>query len=188
LDRMGLKPIRQDSVRLIYENPSALPRAFLSAQLASSDLEPWEVTSLSGNSVTTSDMRMISAAKNAGLTDQQIPPADLGTVTMEEYHHTRLRIRTVNRVPAVLVVTDSWHPNWKARVDGAAAYVGCVDIAFRGIALPAGNHIIELSYAPKTLSLGTFISITTFVLMIGFLLFDRLRTRNVLNLRGLQSN
>jgi hypothetical protein len=111
LDKMGLKLVRQDGVRLIYENPSPLPRAFLSAGLASSESEPWDVTSLAGNSVTTSDPRMISAAKAAGLIAQKTPPTDLGSVIMEDYHHTALRIRTVNRVPAVLVVTDSWHPN-----------------------------------------------------------------------------
>ena len=70
-------------------------------------------------------------------------------------------LRTSLQVPSIVVLVDSWHPNWRARVDGESAYAGAVDIAFRGVAVPAGDHRIELQYAPKTKHVGQLLSALT---------------------------
>jgi hypothetical protein len=117
LNGFGLKPVREDQVRLIYENPAPKPRAFLAAHQA-------------------------------------------GSVAIEEYHNTRVRIQTESSAPAKLVLMDSYHPNWKATVDGAPATVQKVDSAFRGVSLGAGKHTVQFTYRPKTLTAGIWISIT----------------------------
>jgi hypothetical protein len=175
LERLGLKPVHQDSVRLIFENPTPQPRASLSDHLASSELEPWDAPSLPEGAATTTDPRLISAATQAGIARQPAASTDPGTAVVEEYHHTKLRIRTANPRPAMLIVTDSWHPNWKASVDVRDAYVGWVDIGFRGVALTAGNHIVEMSYRPRTLTARVVISVFSLLTILGALLFDTLR-------------
>lgn len=174
LERMGLKVVQQDQVRLIFENPVPAPRAFLAVNVVSSELTPWELPP-SGGDVTTLDARLIAAASAAGIATKFQSTADLGTVAFESYHNTSMRIRASNHVPAMLVVMDSWHPNWKARVDGVNVHVGCVDTAFRGVVLPAGNHIIEFTYRPKTLTAGLWISISSLVGTITLLFLARIR-------------
>ncbi len=175
LHGLGLEPVHSDLIRLVFENPTPLPRAFLAPQLVSRESEPWDAPSLPAGSATTIDPLLINEGKRLGIVGQLPSESNVAAAFIEEYHHTALRIRTANPAPAVLVVTDSWHPNWKARVDGVEAHLGRVDIAFRGIVLPGGNHTVELTYRPKTLTLGYTISIATLLALLGLLSRSLLR-------------
>ena len=81
--------------------------------------------------------------------------------------------RPISKAPGVLVLTDAWHPNWSVRVDGRPAVLGRVDEAFRGVPLPAGRHVVEMTYAPRTLSLGKALSVLGMVLVAAILLLGR---------------
>jgi hypothetical protein len=52
--------------------------------------------------------------------------------------------------PGLLVVADTYYPGWRARVDGKPADIFPVDLMFRGVAVDAGDHRVELEYAPRT--------------------------------------
>lgn len=90
-----------------------------------------------------------------------IPPA--GNAAIETYHHTSITLSADNLSDATLVLSDSWHPNWHARVDGKSVPVFPVNIAFRGISLPAGHHKIEFAYRPKSLTPGLWLTALGFL-------------------------
>jgi uncharacterized membrane protein YfhO len=48
-----------------------------------------------------------------------------------------------------LVVSETWYPGWRARIDGAEAGVERADYAMIGVSLPPGAQLIELWYAPR---------------------------------------
>lgn len=48
-------------------------------------------------------------------------------------------------------MSDADYPGWEARVDGRPAPLLRADYAFRGVALPAGRHEVELRYRPRAL-------------------------------------
>ncbi|MCU0303558.1 MAG: YfhO family protein [Thermoanaerobaculales bacterium] len=48
----------------------------------------------------------------------------------------------------ILVVSDTYTPGWRATVDGEAAAIFPVDVAFRGIAVPPGDREVVLGYSP----------------------------------------
>jgi hypothetical protein len=60
---------------------------------------------------------------------------------------SRLVIRTSGG-GGVLVVSDTFTPGWSATIDGEAAPIFPVDVAFRGLALPPGDREVVLSYSP----------------------------------------
>ena len=60
--------------------------------------------------------------------------------------------------PGLLVVSDTWYPGWRARVDGETARILRADHAFRALALTAGAHRVELAYAPLSFRLGAALS------------------------------
>jgi hypothetical protein len=47
-----------------------------------------------------------------------------------------------------VVLAEAWDPGWKAEVDGAARPVLRADVAFRAVPVPAGRHVLRLSYQP----------------------------------------
>jgi hypothetical protein len=60
--------------------------------------------------------------------------------------------------PGLLVVCEQLDPGWTARVDGAPAPVVAADLLQIGVPLAAGEHRVELTYAPPGFRLGGFVS------------------------------
>jgi uncharacterized membrane protein YfhO len=73
------------------------------------------------------------------------------------------------------VLTDSWAPGWKAKVDGRDADVQRVDYLIRGVAVPAGRHTVEFRYEPATWTWGWAISLITLLGLIAAVLVGRRR-------------
>ena len=49
----------------------------------------------------------------------------------------------------VLVFSDAWYPGWRVTVDGAPAPLLRADYALRGVALPAGRHVVEFTFRSR---------------------------------------
>ncbi len=50
--------------------------------------------------------------------------------------------------PAMLFVSEAYHPWWRARIDGATAEVLRAQIAFMAVRIPPGSHRVELELEP----------------------------------------
>jgi uncharacterized membrane protein YfhO len=60
--------------------------------------------------------------------------------------------------PALLVLTDSWFPGWKAKVNGEELPVERVDYVIRGVPIPAGESRVEFTYEPASWRAGWIVS------------------------------
>jgi hypothetical protein len=69
--------------------------------------------------------------------------------------------------PGLLVLTDSYYPGWRARVDGRPSEIQRVRDAFRGVRVPAGEHLVELRYEPASFRVGLFLSLLAAALLAG---------------------
>jgi hypothetical protein len=74
---------------------------------------------------------------------------------------------------ALLVVADAWHPGWLADLDGAPTPILRTNHAFRGVEVPAGEHVVTMRYRPRSLYLGAAISLVS--LLVGLAVLARLR-------------
>lgn len=100
------------------------------------------------------------------------PAEDGATVTLTPPSRNVYRRYAVETTrPGVLVVADAWYPGWKVRIDGEEKELFPVDIMFRGVAIGAGAHTVEIFYDPVTVELGMGISTTaTLIAAVGLLL------------------
>ena len=96
----------------------------------------------------------------------EIPP------TGGAYRVGQVARRTPNLVeveakgPGWLVLGEVWAPGWQADVDGAPAKLFRTNVAFSGLALPAGSHKVTLRYAPTGWVWGRWISLGTLIGML----------------------
>jgi len=67
--------------------------------------------------------------------------------------------------PGLLVVAEQFDPGWRARVDGRPAHIVPADHLLMGVALPAGNHRVELVYAPDVFRAGLFGSLAALAVL-----------------------
>jgi hypothetical protein len=80
--------------------------------------------------------------------------------------------------PALLVLSEAYHWNWTARVNGNDAQPVPVNGALLGVPIPAGAASVELSYRPSELIAGAALSAITLLVMLAAL-FAGARRRNV---------
>jgi hypothetical protein len=69
----------------------------------------------------------------------------------------------------ILVLSEIWHPYWSARVDDQPAEVLQVDVALRGVAVPAGRHSVEFEFRDPNVAYGAWGSALGVAIWIGLL-------------------
>ena len=92
-----------------------------------------------------------------------------GAVTVHEADRAdgRMRLTVENAEPALLYLSEPFHPERRAWVDGEARPVERVNVAFSGVRLDPGAHVVELRFVPRSLHWGLAISVLTALLWIG---------------------
>jgi hypothetical protein len=81
----------------------------------------------------------------------------------------RLALEVAPAADAILVLSEIWHPYWSARVDGEPADVLQVDVALRGVPVPAGRHVVELAFRDPHVTYGAWGSAIGLAILAGLL-------------------
>jgi len=69
------------------------------------------------------------------------------------------RLEIAAEGPGLLVVNDSYDPDWRVSVDGVSAPMITVDTWQRGVWLAPGAHVIVMRYWPAGLSAGMILAL-----------------------------
>ncbi len=97
-------------------------------------------------------------------------------VAADEGQSTVLRVET--EAPAFLVLNESFFPGWTCEIDGTATRIVRTNALVRGVAVPAGEHLVRFRYRPESFRRGLYLSslgIAILVTWIGFSLARRRR-------------
>lgn len=148
----------------IYESKDVYPRAFLTSHISAKPELMGENTDDCARSIAfTSDKELLAECRKLQIIEIGNNADAVGkladeSASIKEYHHAKVVVETNAEQPAVMVLTDNWHPNWSATLDGKPTHLGLVDETFRGVAVPPGKHEIVMNYRPKTLTAGLMLS------------------------------
>ncbi len=102
-----------------------------------------------------------------------------GVVDRAEWETASERFEVELDRPGILVVTDTWFPGWRAKVDGAPAPLLVANGYQRGVALGPGRHRVELEYRPASFAAGVGISCLMALALAGAAWRTRSRVRSV---------
>jgi hypothetical protein len=86
------------------------------------------------------------------------------TVTRVNFQPQQVTFEVEAVAPAVVVVAQSFHPNWQATVNGTAAVLEPADFALQALAVPAGRSRVTLTYTDRRFQLGAALSTTAWLL------------------------
>ncbi len=92
-----------------------------------------------------------------------------GKVRITSYEPNRVDIESQSNIPAILLLTDSYYPGWKATVDEKPVDILRANYTFRAIEVPEGNHNITFSYQPISFKVGSLISIVSTIVVSGLI-------------------
>ena len=157
----------QDDAVAVFENAEALPRAFL---------VPWK-----GIRIRETPSEVLDILRDPTfdprrfvLLDRQVdrPLAKRGRrgapprVELEIVGHRRL-LHVSTPSPAILVISELAYPGWQVTLDGRSAELLTVDHALQGVAVPRGEHRVELRFDPGTVRWGARISSLAVLVVAG---------------------
>ncbi len=167
-------PLLYDGEIRIFENPSALPRAFMvhAFDRAESFMEAQKIAFSPGYDL-----------GNRAVVEGELPPqgvnggrpAEPGWVTITRYSPRRVDLTVRTDQAGLVVLTDNFYPGWKATVDGLDAKILRVNGLTRGLWVKAGKHQIVTSYRPPGFALGMALTLLAATVCLILVLSSRKR-------------
>lgn len=144
----------------IYENRRVLPRAWLTVDSRALDAQQLLEVIRSGKFA---DGTVWDPLRTA-LVESPAPVAGGGVAdglkaNVIRNDPNRVEVKTVSTVPTILVLSANHYPGWRAYVDGQSVETLRVNYNLRGVVLPAGNHEVSFVYSPKSVLIGSLISL-----------------------------
>lgn len=139
----------------VWENPEALPRAFLARGFV---VHADEVAARKWFESAEFDPEVV-ALEPAAATDAP-PRLGRGAVEADVYEPERVRVDLTLGEPGMLVLGDTYYPGWQVEVDGRPGRLLRANLYMRATWVPAGRHTVEFRYRPASFRLGLALSIT----------------------------
>jgi len=166
------KRLTQTSYVDVYENETAMPRAWLASQTRVLDQAAMLEVIRTGRFADGLKWDPATTALLEG-PPSGATPAVSGVARIVRYEPNRIEVNTKSDAPSILVLSENHYPGWRAYVDGRFVETLRVDYNLRGAALPAGEHKVEFVYRPKSVVLGAAISSFGIVLLGALALINR---------------
>ncbi len=91
--------------------------------------------------------------------DLMLPDPAQPSVEEDAYTPTHISLRTNATAPAMLVLSETTYPGWRATVNGEPQALQMVNEIQRGVAVPAGAAVVELVFAPDSLREGWLLAL-----------------------------
>ena len=121
------------------------------------------------------------ARSSTSRVEQPAQPAESWGVTWLPASVNERNLLVYTDVDSWLVVSQSYHPDWRAYVDGAPANIARVNLGLTGVLVPAGAHAVSMRYESRDLAIGVLIASVDVALalavIVGELIVRRRRSR-----------
>jgi hypothetical protein len=168
----------------IYENPGVLPRFFLVsrvrraanmeealAMLRSRDFDVGSEAVVEGPLQGPLPYGRGSVTLRAGTSRAgKLRAGDVrvlaGDVRVLEYGARQFTLETDAAASAFLVTSETAYPGWHAWVDGEARAPLMTDVAFRGLPVPAGKHVVKMRFDPEILWRSAWLTLAASVALV----------------------
>ena len=158
----------------IWENPEVFGRAWLVGAARVVDGEAAAAQAVAGPD--------FDPRREAILEEAPVPApssADVRSIDHLGWSGPRqLDVTVTLGAPALLVISEPRHPDWRATVDGAPAKLLAADYALMAVALPAGRHEVSLRITAPTVTRGLVIGGVAALLIALWGLSSLVRRRN----------
>ena len=81
--------------------------------------------------------------------DREFPATEAVAIEWERDEPDALELRVHAPAEAFLVIADADFAGWRARLDGRRVGIERVDLLFRGVTIPAGEHRLTMDFEPE---------------------------------------
>ena len=113
------------------------------------------------------EITVILEGQNPAQTPDCMVAGALGQVRLVSENPNQIVLIVDVNASGWVVVSDVYYPGWNAWVDGKSVPIWQANYLFRAIEVESGQHQIMLRYQPKELYLGGFLSLVSWMSLLG---------------------
>jgi uncharacterized membrane protein YfhO len=103
----------------------------------------------------------------AGLPSDATLQSPIPHVLQHTLHKVAIKVNLIK--PGLLVLGDVYYPGWQALVDGRETTIYRANYVMQAVFVPAGEHLAEFYYRPRSLKIGAVVSAIALVGVVGSL-------------------
>ncbi len=138
----------------LYQNPEALPKAFLVSNAAFKPAADETRYSLQYEPYAPQELVYLDGPAPPQLSSQPRSGPPAGTATIVRYEPTRVDVAVDTPDDTFLVVSDSTTEQWHTTIDDTAAPWYRGNSIFKAAAVPAGKHVVSFRYRSPAVELS----------------------------------
>ncbi len=159
----------EESGLTVYENLDVLPRAYFVGETEVIPDSDDILLRLQDADFDPSDLALISAPIETPITP--LDSSSTVSVTPISYGPRRFAYEVMTDAPRLLVVSELFYPaGWGATLDGENIPIHRANYLLRAVAIPAGNHTLEMTFNPSSYIWGKRISLISTIFVYGLAL------------------
>ncbi len=160
----GFTPVLTSETASVYKNESALPRAYLVDKIEKK-----------------TPIEMLNVFKEGTLDPKQLAyveeninvdvPDSTSSSMIKAYSEGKTIVEVNTTGNNFLFFGNTYHPGWKATIDGNETKVYKTNHGFMGIVVPDGKHSVEFNFAPESFFISKNIALVLSSLVMLGLVF-----------------
>ncbi|HSD98497.1 MAG TPA: YfhO family protein [Patescibacteria group bacterium] len=158
----------QDGSYIVFKNKMAYPRAFIVGDYVVKAHGKDELDTLFGQSIDRKKTILLEEDPVIAKTNSLS-----ATATINSYTANAVIITTTSSAKALLFLSDTYFPGWRAYVDGKETKIYRADYASRAIAIPSGKHVVVFRYFPDSFVYGIWGTVIGLSLIGGLYFFQK---------------
>lgn len=152
----------------LYRNQGCLPRVYCVGSFVLSKSDEQTKALLRSETFRPSEQVVLNE------TPELAPEANLSaTATIEHYGTNEVIVHVTAERNAILVLSDTYYPGWKAEIDGKEAKVLRANHHQRAVSVPQGEHRVRFVFESATIQWGMGITLGTFLVMVIGMIMTR---------------
>lgn len=157
------------------QNPGALGNAWFVSGITWANNANAEMSAL--DHFNPKDTVVIDKRFENNLKDYTFGKDSTSHIKLTEYGLNTLKYTSSNKQNGLAVFSEIYYPaGWNVYIDGKQGEIIRVDYALRGVKIPAGDHNIEMRFAPRSYYVGsmitTYSSIVMWILLLAALAIE----------------
>ena len=166
-DRLSDEAGAGEEPYIVFENRRALPRAWVARNVMSVP-ETDMLTAVHYSHLP--DGRSFDPAHTALVYPDTLPattyPEGPSAAVVRAVGDGSFTIDVTTAGGGFLVLSESFYPGWRARIDARILPVYRTNISLQGVAVPPGRHLVEFELISRTLQAGAAVSILALVVLL----------------------
>ncbi len=143
--------VHQEGQTKIYENLSALPRFYFVDEVIKSQSQTDELSLVLDPNF---DLNKMAVSRQFAATG-----ASSGSIDVTSYKDQSIALQTSSLKESPLIAININYPGWQAYIDGQKTEIKEVNFLLQSVIVPAGQHLVELKFQPKSFYNGLYLSL-----------------------------